>query len=80
MTSNSGFHSQGTDYARRIQEVLDELRQMQQPLQLVTSPAELEALVQPAGITQRVLLVAVRRISRAVWFSYTSIESVSDAH
>jgi hypothetical protein len=44
MTSNSGFHSQGTDYARLIQEVLDELRQMQQPLQLVTSPAELEAL------------------------------------
>ena len=44
MTRNSGFHSQGTDYARLIQEVLDELRQMQQPLQLVTSPAELEAL------------------------------------
>ena len=37
-----------------------------------------EYLVQPAGITQRVPLVATRRISRAVWFSCTSIESVSD--
>ena len=36
-------------------------------------------LVQPAEITQRVLLVAVRRISRAVLLSCTSIESVSDA-
>lgn len=44
MTSDAGFHSQDTDYARHIQEVLDELRQMQQPPQLVTSPAELEAL------------------------------------
>jgi hypothetical protein len=40
MTSDSGFNSQDTDYARLIQEVLDELRQMQQPPQLVTSPAE----------------------------------------
>ena len=44
MTSDAGFNSQDTDYARRIQEVLDELRQMQQTPQLVTSPAELEAL------------------------------------
>jgi hypothetical protein len=44
MTSDSGFNSQDTDYARHIQEVLDELRQMQQPLQLVTRPDELEAL------------------------------------
>jgi hypothetical protein len=44
MTSDSGFNSQDTDYARHIQEVLDELRQMQQPPQLVTSPAALEAL------------------------------------
>src|SRR5262245_7364374 len=44
MTSDSGFNSQDTDYARHIQEVLDELRQMQQPLQAVTSPQELEAL------------------------------------
>jgi hypothetical protein len=43
MTSDAGFNSQDTDYARHIQEVLDELRQMQQPPQLVTSPAELEA-------------------------------------
>ena len=35
-------------------------------------------LVQPSGITQHVPLVATRRISRAVWFSCTSIESVSD--
>ena len=44
MTSDSGFNSQDTDYARHIQEVLDELRQMQQTPQLVTSPEELEAL------------------------------------
>jgi hypothetical protein len=43
MTSASGFNNRDTDYARQIQEVLDELRQMQQPPQLVTSPAELEA-------------------------------------
>ena len=41
----------------------------------------LKRMVQPlsAGITQRVPLVATRRISRAVLFSCTSIESVSDA-
>ena len=44
MPSDSGFNSQDTNYARHIQEVLDELRQMQQPPQLVTSPDELEAL------------------------------------
>jgi hypothetical protein len=44
MTSDSGFNSQDTDYARHIEEVLDELRQMQQPPQWVTSPDELEAL------------------------------------
>src|SRR5262244_4605296 len=38
MTSDAGFNSQDTDYARHIQEVLDELRQMQQSPQLVTSP------------------------------------------
>jgi hypothetical protein len=43
MTSDSGLNRQETDYARHIQEVLDELRQMQQPPQLVTSPDELEA-------------------------------------
>jgi len=44
MTSDSGFNSQDTDYARHIQEVLDELRQRQQTPRLVTSPEELEAL------------------------------------
>jgi len=44
MTSDSGLASQGTDYAREIQEVLDELHQMQQAPRLVTSPEELEAL------------------------------------
>ena len=44
MTSDSGSNSQDTDYARHIQEVLDELRQMQQRPQLVTSPDALEAL------------------------------------
>ena len=43
MTSDSGCNSQETDYARLIQEVLDELRQMQQLPQLVTTPAALEA-------------------------------------
>src|SRR6266705_6193844 len=44
MTSDSGFVSQDSDYASHIQEVLNELRQMQQTPQLVTSPEELEAL------------------------------------
>src|SRR5262244_475698 len=44
MTSDAGCNSQDTDYARHIQEVLDELRQMQQPPRLVTSPDALEAL------------------------------------
>ena len=44
MPRDAGFNSQDTDYARHIQEVLDELRQMQQSPQLVTSPDDLEAL------------------------------------
>ena len=44
MTSDSGLTSQDTDYARHIQEALDELQQMQQTPRLVTSPEELEAL------------------------------------
>jgi hypothetical protein len=44
MTSDSGLPSQDTDYARQIQDALDELHQMQQTPQLVTSPEELEAL------------------------------------
>src|SRR5918911_2946170 len=44
MTSDSGLASQETDYAREIQEVLDELHRMQQAPRLVTSPEELEAL------------------------------------
>ena len=44
MTSDSGVASQGTDYAKEIQEVLDALHQMQQAPRLVTSPEELEAL------------------------------------
>src|SRR5215813_8995627 len=43
MPRDSGFNSQDMDYARHIQEILDELRQMQQSPQLVTSPDELEA-------------------------------------
>src|SRR4029450_13587491 len=42
MTSDSGLISQDSDYTSRIQEVLNELRQMQQTPQLVTSPEELE--------------------------------------
>ena len=45
----------------------------------LSDPALNRLLVQRAGITQRVPLVATRRISRAVLFSCTSIESVSDA-
>ena len=44
MTSDAGLTSQDTDYARHIQEVLNELRQMEQTPRLVTSPDELEAL------------------------------------
>src|SRR6266851_9079408 len=44
MTSDAGLTSQDTDYARHIQEVLHELRQMQQTPRLVTSPDDLEAL------------------------------------
>ena len=44
MTSDSGLASQDTDYAREIQEVLDELHQMQQAPRLVTSPEAPEAL------------------------------------
>jgi hypothetical protein len=43
MTSDAGLSSQESDYASHIQEVLNELRQMQQTPQLVTSPEELEA-------------------------------------
>jgi hypothetical protein len=44
MTSDSGLTSQDSAYATHIQEVLNELRQMQQTPRLVTSPDELEAL------------------------------------
>ena len=41
---SSGSTCQDTDYARRIQEVLNELGQLQQTPRLVTSPEDLEAL------------------------------------
>src|SRR5258706_4194241 len=44
MTSDSGLVSQDSDYARHIQEALDELQQMQQTPRLVMSPEELEVL------------------------------------
>jgi hypothetical protein len=44
MPSESGVTNQESDYAQHIQEVLTELRQMQQPPRLVTSPDDLEAL------------------------------------
>src|SRR5215468_9667943 len=44
MTSDADLPHQDSDYAKHIQEVLNELRQMQQTPQLVTSPDELEAL------------------------------------
>ena len=44
MMSESGLTSQDTDDARHIQEVLNEVRQMQQTPRLVTSPDGLEAL------------------------------------
>ena len=44
MTSESGLTSQETDNTRHIQEVLNELRQMQQTPRLVTSPDDFEAL------------------------------------
>ena len=44
MTSDSGLTNHDSDDARYIQEVLNELRQMQETPRLVTSPNELEAL------------------------------------
>lgn len=44
MTNDSGLVSQDSDYARQIQEALDELQQIQQTPRLVTSPEDLEAL------------------------------------
>ena len=44
MTSDSGLISQDSEYASHIQEVLNELRQMQQTPRVVTSPDALEAL------------------------------------
>src|SRR4029453_2823309 len=44
MTMDSGLPSQNTDYAKHIQEVLDELHQMQQSPRLGTSPDALDAL------------------------------------
>src|SRR6516165_7905124 len=44
MMSDLGLSSQQSDYASHIQAVLNELRQMQQTPQLVTSPEDLEAL------------------------------------
>ena len=41
---STGLTCQGPDYARHIQEVLDELGQLQQTPRLVTSPEDLEAL------------------------------------
>jgi hypothetical protein len=44
MTSDSDLTNQDSDYIQHIQEVLNELRQMQQTPRLVTSPDDLEAL------------------------------------
>src|SRR5215471_18785002 len=44
MLSESGLTSQDTDNARHLQEVLNELRQMQQTPRLVTSPDDVETL------------------------------------
>ena len=44
MTSDSSVAKQYSDYARQIQETLDELQHMQKTPRLVTSPDEREAL------------------------------------
>src|SRR2546423_10752921 len=44
MTSDSGVAKQYSDYARQIQETLDERQHMQETSRLVTSPDEREAL------------------------------------
>ena len=44
MTSDSGLPNQDSDDTRYIQEVLNELRQIQETPRLVTSPQEREAL------------------------------------
>ena len=44
MTSDPGLTCQDSDYATQIQEAFDELQQMQEAPQVVTSPEELDAL------------------------------------
>jgi hypothetical protein len=44
MTHDPGLPHEHSDYARQIQEVLDELQQMQETPKVVTSPEELDAL------------------------------------
>ena len=44
MTSDPGLTCQDSDYATQIQEAFDELQQMQEVPQVVTSPEELDAL------------------------------------
>ena len=44
MTSEAGLTSPDIDYTRHRQEVLNELRQMEQTPRLVSSPDELEAV------------------------------------
>ena len=56
MTSDSGVAKQYSDYARQIQETLDELQHMQETPRLVTSPDEREALER--AIRQRTDLLA----------------------
>jgi hypothetical protein len=44
MTSDSGMTCQDNDYARQIQEAIDELQQMQEAPRVVTNPEELDTL------------------------------------
>jgi len=44
MTRDPGLTREDSDYARQIQEVLDELQQMQELPRFVTNPEELDTL------------------------------------
>src|SRR5262244_629156 len=45
MTSDADLPNQDSDYAHHIQDVLNELREMQESPQLVSSPDEIETLI-----------------------------------
>ena len=75
MTSDSGVAKQYSDYARQIQETLDERQHMQETPRLVTSPDEREALERE--IRQRTARYMKRRMPR--WLRYPLLQALCHA-